>query len=118
MPTSNPKRALLAAWLSLGCASRAPGDTSHQAAGAVPAALLPSARPSPPGSSSAAHDSPREQPTLLITNPRVLVALEARGLSLGALFADRSAPNNRELSTSPPYFVFQLRVDGHSSSLR
>jgi hypothetical protein len=87
--------------LLIGCSSR----------GAEPTPPKPSApvhhEPAPSASPSVSPDPSRAEPTLLITEPSVLARLEARGLSLGALF---SAPGNDNLAlAAQPNFAPLVR---------
>lgn len=55
-------------------------------------------RAGPPKQPSESRTPAATEPTLLITERRLLSVLEARGLSLGALFGDPNALDNRTLS--------------------
>ena len=67
-----------------------------------PRASVVAALPSRPSAVAATPAAPRE-PSLLITDPQVLAALERQGLSLAGALGAASALSNGELSRLPPF---------------
>jgi hypothetical protein len=83
-----------------GCAShdrpRPPVKAGISASAVVPAATPPNA--GPPAASLATPE-----PTLLISDPQVLAALEQQGLSLSGVLGEAAALGNRELGEVPRF---------------
>ncbi len=93
--------ASLASLASLGCVSHGSEPPRRGAVSDAAPATAPSSA-GPPPQPSAASPSVEATPTLLITEPQVLSALEERGLSLAALFGGTDA-SNRALAALPRF---------------
>lgn len=92
--------AAAALWLALlSCSSHKGGPATPQAPTTARAVASPSSNAAP---AAAAPSASATEPTLLITDPQVLAALEQRGLGLGAVLGGSSeAEDNRQLSRLP-----------------
>lgn len=86
-----------------GCASREQPPRPAKMAAPAGRAARSSTPPSAPSSPVSTLTSPRPEPSLVITDPQVLAALEQQGLSLSVVLGETAALTNRELSQRPRF---------------
>lgn len=98
---------LLSTALVLGCASRAPETGTPAGSPPTVAQTIEKSASLPPPSGAPVE----RDPTLLITQPALLAALEARGLSLGALLGAK-AEENHALAESTVFATLVRELEG------
>jgi hypothetical protein len=91
------KATALLAGLLCACGGREPVVKTLEPSSAA------SARPTASGATALEAPALEREPTLLITDPATLTALDQQGLSLGAVLGHEQARNNDELSRVPSF---------------
>jgi hypothetical protein len=103
-PARSKARSLVLVALAAGCAGQGAEPRQRISGTSAPsAASISSAGSAKPPLDSEEWGPPSITPTLLLTDPPLMTALEERGLALGVLLGSKQALDNAELSRLPSF---------------